>query len=264
MNKFILRWMKLVFPLWRVEFTGLVIVILGIVLVLAISVLTTRPIAFDTIDVSWPNCHNLGSSVYSSAIVGVSGGLDFRNNPCLGNELRLANSYSLYVNTGNPGFPRIKYLGSQPLTCPKRNNSLDCYSFNYGYQAASYAFRQADLADAHSSFWWLDVETDNSWTNSLMANRADLLGMIYFLKSSLFLVPRLGIYTTTDQWPAIVGNWRINLPLWLGTGANNALEAATDCSRPEVTGEAIVLTQYTLKQLDYNFNCHGWSSGPYF
>lgn len=208
-----------------------------------------------TIDVSWPNCGRLNSiGNYSAAIVGTNGGLDFRANPCLGLEGRLTNNLATYANTGNPGFPRIYQLGKGPLNC-SNNNRLLCYSFNYGYQAALYSLKQANLADVHSTFWWLDVESINSWTTSVAANRADIMGMVYALKTIRFLRPKIGIYTTDNQWIATVGHWKINLPLWLGTGQTNAQSAAKYCNQQSIIGSNILMTQYTIGKLDYDYRC---------
>ncbi len=229
---------------------------LSLATLLALVATSHLPLTHDlTIDISWPNCSRLSSvGSYSAAIIGANGGLDFRPNPCLGLEGKLTNSLATYANTGDPGFPRIRQLGKSPLNC-KNNNQLICYSFNYGYQAALYSLKQANLADIHSSFWWLDVESINSWTTSVMANRADIMGMIYAIKTVRFLRPKIGIYTTNNQWVATVGHWNINLPLWLGTGQTNAQAAAKYCNQRSIIGSNIVLTQYTIGRLDYDYRC---------
>lgn len=206
------------------------------------------------VDVSWPNCKTIPTSEYSRAIIGASGGLDFRPNPCLGRETTFANSYELYANTGDPGFPRIKIIGRGPLSCG--NHDLVCYSYNYGYQAGLYAVKQALFSAAQSDFWWLDVESINSWTNSVAANQADIAGMINAIRASNpFMTPQVGIYTANQQWVALVGHWQIGLPLWLGTGDSSAKQAQSACSSPSVTGGQLVMTQYTTGGLDYNYAC---------
>lgn len=208
------------------------------------------------VDISWPNCQRLANiELFSTVIVGVNGGLDFRLNPCLGNEIGLGINRIVYLNSGDPGFPRIKKLGTGPLNC-QSNKQLICYSFNYGYMAAIYSIKQADLANAHSAFWWIDVEAVNSWTNSIYANRADIMGMIYALKNVRILKPKIGVYTTYHQWHALMGNWHLNLPLWLGTGLTSSSQAAKKCSLPSVLGSKIIFSQYTIANLDYDYVCH--------
>jgi hypothetical protein len=253
------------FSLWIRAWMGLSLLVVALVSLLLAVIVFSRPIKLGMVDLSWPNCNRLSNRLYTSVIVGSSGGLDFRPNPCLGNEVRLSNNYVLYTNTGNPGFPRIRQLGSAgPLNCPSPT-SLVCYSFNYGYQAARYSMRQADLsAAAGSTFWWLDVEAINSWTNIVAANRADILGMIDALQSSQFLTPKVGIYTANSQWLALVGHWNVGLPVWLGTGDSTLQQATQSCRQSFLSGSPIVLSQYTIGNLDFNFTCRPWRIRNYF
>ena len=220
---------------------------------------STKPINA-TIDLSWPNCSNIPDQFSKSAVIGVTGGLDFHPNPCAGQETAVAASYAIYTNTGDPGFPRIKQLGTAPLAC--HGLELTCYSFNYGYAAGRYARMQAQYAGLHATMWWLDVESINSWTNSVAANRADIegtaLGIIGF-GHNLFTTD-IGIYSATNQWHAIVGNWRPGSVLWLGTGDLSLNAAKSACTMPRITGGPIVLTQYTLSNLDYDYVCRNLPS----
>ncbi len=213
------------------------------------------------VDLSWPNCGRLPKEYFSKAIVGVTGGLDFHANNCAGNEASMAETYELYVNTGNPGLPKINRFNNNPLAC-RGSSLLICNSFNYGYHAATYALRQASMANLHSALWWLDVETDNSWTASKNANRADIYGMLEAFSAVSFLKPKIGIYTTTNQWHAIVGNWTLGLPLWLATGSTSKETAQHACLSSSVTGKPVSMTQYLSKDgtLDYDYNCQGLAS----
>ena len=228
--------------------------LLAILLALGVIITTEyHTVNAATIDLSWPNCNNLPHARYERVIIGVNGGLDFHPNPCAGNEATLSGNYDLYANTGDPGFPRIKDVGRGPLFCRGRN--LVCYSYNYGYRAAQYSIRQARLAGLHAVRWWLDVEADNSWTRSKRANRADIRGMISALKNTKFLHVSLGVYSAPPQWLAIVGHWQTKLPLWLGTGASSASHAAARCSDSSLRGYPVVMTQYTKRNIDFNFIC---------
>lgn len=239
------------------------ILALSIISAVVIGMLGRQSMQAATIDISWPNCASLPATSYRSAIIGVNGGLDFTYNPCLGREALAAEEISIYANTGNPGFPRIRKLGNGPLKCSTKHD-LTCYAFNYGYHAAQYSIMQADLAAVHSPVWWLDVESVNSWTNSEVANREDIQGMIAALRQVVFLKPTIGIYTATNQWLALVGKWNIKYPLWLGTGSTSKLSASQDCSSQSITKGALLLTQYTKQSLDFDYSCYYYPPIKYF
>lgn len=234
------------------KYLGWVLILVAVIIaaILALEASAPRP---GIVDLSWPNCDNLPSGTFDRGIVGVNGGLDFHPNPCAGNEAREFSVFSVYANSGDPGFPRVKQKGSGPLRC--RSNNLVCYSYNYGYQAALYSIRQAELANLHVEHWWIDVETVNSWTSSKNANRANIEGMIAALARGKGAVSNVGIYSTANQWHALMGHWEIKLPLWLGTGEHNARSAANACKEPAFSDGPVVLSQYTSGALDFNLLC---------
>lgn len=250
---------------WVDQYLAILLLVIFVVVVLVIVGFFSRQSIQSTVDLSWPNCNRLSNASYALAIVGSNGGLDFKPNPCLGNEIRMSNKFVLYANSGNPGFPLIsKFKRHGPLICPKYNN-LICYSFNYGYQAAEYSIRQANLAAAAgSTFWWIDVESINSWTNSIDANRADIEGMFFAFQANRFLTPKVGIYTAYNQWLSVVGHWNNSLELWLGTGDTSLLQAKQSCRQPSFIGKSIALSQYTVGNLDFNFSCSHWQVKNYF
>jgi hypothetical protein len=227
------------------------LLILGLLL-LIFAVAAYKPkFSNNIVDVSWPNCALKGTNSFSSGIVGATGGLDFKPNPCAGQEAGWFSRYSLYMNTGYPGRAYgLKYL-STPLTCRPSNN--DCLAYNYGYNAAKYAVSYADYQAAHSNVWWLDVETDNSWTLSPLVNRNVLAGAIAAVKQIPF-VSSIGIYSTPNQWRAITGSWHNLLPEWIGTGSSSRNTALQACSSKSFTGGPIWLSQYTIK-LDTDLAC---------
>ncbi len=209
-----------------------------------------------TVDLSWPNCQDLPNLTFSNAVIGINGGLDFHSNPCAANEAAQVLKYSLYVNSGNPGYPKIREIGKYPLICGRYSGifALKCYSFNYGYEAAQYSIHQASLDGLHARFWWIDVETINSWTVNKNANRADIEGMIYALHGLLFTVG-VGIYTAPNLWHELVGNWQLGLPLWLGTGSQKLNGVANYCRTKSVTGGPVYMAQYSINNIDFDVVC---------
>jgi hypothetical protein len=177
-------------------------------------------------DVSWPNCKENLSNDQATGIVGVGGGLDFHANACLYQESRLFSTYALYLNTGYPGT-------------------------SYGYNAARYFIRYASANSVHSYRWWLDVETDNSWTNNIFQNRANLIGMYDAIKQFVPL-SRVGFYSYPGQWNEITGNWRNGTDVWSATGTSSLQTAMSGCQHSSFTLGPTLLTQYTT-QLDHNY-----------
>lgn len=228
---------------------GIFIVLLVILLGLAIT--SKKKISSTIVDVSWPNCKASPSTDFQEGIIGVTGGLDFRPNPCLAAETTWFERYALYMNTGYPGVSYGKKYLSSPRHCIISNKQ--CLGYNYGFAAAKYGLRQAARSGAYSDLWWLDVETDNSWTNSRSVNRAVLQGAIAAIEQNSFLA-EVGVYSTPNQWKIITGEWHNSLPVWLGTGLLNENGAARQCHTTSFTGGAIWLSQYTTN-LDDNVAC---------
>lgn len=202
------------------------------------------------VDVSWPNCkHNFGN--YDQGIIGVTGGLDFHANKCLSRETGNFIGYQLYENTGYPGPAIHKRLQVQPIKCPPKN--LNCMAYDYGYNASLYAIRQADLNDAHSNVWWLDVETENSWSQYPSVNIDNLMGAEQAIKDNVFL-GKVGFYSYPGQWKIITGGWKNHRPAWVATGSSNVGKAFEACTKPTFTGGQAVLSQFTYG-LDINVSC---------
>lgn len=204
------------------------------------------------LDVSWPNC-NIAAPVNNGlGVIGVTGGLDFRSNPCLYNESRWFSHIALYTNTGYAGIKNARNFLNYPNRC-SYNNEL-CLAYNYGFNSGKYAVNYANDNAVHSTSWWLDVETDNSWSSDYLYNRADLQGTIDALEQFTFK-SSIGIYSTLYQWDSITGNWQNTLPNWVATGGSSYLTAKSYCQGQAFNGGNTWLSQYTLR-LDTNYLCN--------
>jgi hypothetical protein len=204
-------------------------------------------------DVSWPksNCSASPPSQASFGIVGATGGLDFARNNCLFSEASWFPHLALYMNTGYPGISVGRNFASGPKHCSLTDNV--CLAYNYGFAAAEYGLLYAASQNVHSTSWWLDVETENSWTPNVLANRASIQGMIDAIKQNT-VIAVIGIYSTPLQWKQITGNWRNNIPNWVGTGSTRRSDALAACRGNDFTGGGTQLTQYIL-QLDHDYVC---------
>lgn len=242
------------------------------------------------IDISWPQCEAVLPTDKAFAIIGVNGGLANDTNRCLSDQLAWGalstgitsqDKLQLYVNTANPGgmatasWPssNVDSLGSivtNPYGTCDNADSLAC-AYMYGWNRAAEdawwrfvpAARAAGVNDNPSAYiWWLDVETENTWkTGSIFAtqsNVADLEGMTAYFKS---INARVGLYSTASMWSSIVGkavsiDSNLNgLPNWRPGGANQKLAQKACSAAPLTTGGKVVMTQFILNNLDYNYSC---------
>jgi hypothetical protein len=203
------------------------------------------------VDVSWPNCSASIPSV-AFGIVGVSNGTGYSTNPCLTQQASKFSNLSFYLNTGwnnkstfiNPNSPR---------QCA--SNDQNCLAYNYGYNAGVYAVNAASGAGLHSSTWWLDVETINTWNSDTNQNRNSLQGEYDALVANG--ASTVGAYSTSAQWQTITNGWKNNWPSWGATTWNTADQAKTYCKGHEFTGGPSYLMQYLPKKskIDYNVAC---------
>lgn len=205
------------------------------------------------VDMSWPkaNCRIPTRFLRSWAIVGVDDGLDFTENPCLRAETARVSGYALYANTGYPDDAFGHSFTKAPLRCAK--NDAVCIAYDYGYANGVYTVKYAAAEGVHATQWWLDVETDNSWTNNTYVNRASIAGEAAAIKHET-LIGQVGVYSYPGQWNLITGNWRNGMPNWSATGSVARSVAKSFCAGEDFTGGGTWLTQYTVR-LDEDYVC---------
>lgn len=238
-----------------------------------------KPVAVSTLgnDISWPQCGRAFPAGQAFGIVGVTGGLANDSNPCFAAQLSWAQGSSgatgqpkaaLYVNTANPGILADWWpsgnttkqgtpVGNPYGTCAHGDDEACAYV--YGYSMAQDDATIRGVATPSSYLWWLDVETENTWSPSnLHANAAVLEGMTAYFKG---IGARVGLYSTNFQWSVIVGpvsaTSNLNgLPSWLA-GASSEKDARSRClsGTPLTPGGSVALIQYVAKNLDYNVSC---------
>ncbi len=218
----------------------------------------SHPASSLLVDLSWPNCSINQNLTFELGIVGINGGLDFKQNPCLIKETLLMQRYIVYINTGYPGMARGRKYQQYPLHCYRTNAT--CLAYNYGYNATLYAIRYANLSNVHSSFWWLDVETDNSWTSTAKVNRSSIAGAAAAIKQTSPFA-KVGIYSSPNQWNLLTNNWTNYLPVWTATGNYTEQSAVLACQTASFTRGPRFLTQYT-QIVDINYVCSKDFYGP--
>jgi len=212
-------------------------------------------------DISWPQCGKALPAPAAFGVVGVTGGRPFTRNPCLASQFAWAESTpgagSFYMNTSNPGPGAVAldwYAQRSPDAACQPGNDAAC-AYNYGFNAAADAFAYAQASTGRSTgrVWWLDVEPDNSWSDTdVVANRAALQGSLDFLQRQPAVV--VGVYSTPRMWRGIMGDHRLAVPNWVA-GGNNVAEAAARCAPAySFTGGPVVLSQW-VEGLDHNYVC---------
>lgn len=225
-------------------------------------------------DVSWPQCDKALPKDQAFGIVGVNNGLANTTNPCLAEQLVWAEGSSgvtvqpkvaLYVNTANPGhagswWPTSNDYGGKTVdnpygTCDGAADAACAYMYGYAKAYDDAVIRGIDGPEKY--LWWLDVETENSWSTDKNANRADLEGMTAYFQS---IGASVGIYSTSYQWGQIVGKVSLGsnlytLPSWLA-GARTLNGAKNKCLDPPLTaGGKVTLTQFVSRGFDYDYSC---------
>lgn len=201
-------------------------------------------------DVSWPQCGGALPSNPGFAIVGVTGGKSFDENPCLAQQVSWARggqqAPSLYINTN--GAPK-RYTNA---ACGRRDEV--CRNREYGREAAAWAVAYANQSGAGDiTRYWLDVETANSWSRKTAENRAALDGFIVGLEEAGKQV--MGVYSTSYQWGRITGNWAPGLDNWVPQPGIDPSDAAAACgSAPSFAGGDVVIVQW-WGTYDENYVC---------
>ncbi len=212
-------------------------------------------------DISWPQCDRGQPEVGAFGIVGVTGGRPYTRNACLSSQFAWAEGSpggaAFYMNTSNPGVESLAldwYAQRSPNPACAPTDELAC-AYDFGFNAAAEAFAYARESTGHAAgrLWWLDVETDNTWSHTdIAANRASLQGSIDFLSRQPGVV--VGVYTTPRMWFRIMGDHRLDLPNW--TAGALSLEAAVAHCDPafSATGGPVVLSQW-VEGFDNDYVC---------
>lgn len=215
---------------------------------------------------------------FNFAIFSVTRGKAFRHNDRLAYEYSWAKFGShtaptLYMNLNAPYGSTVAGHIDSPKSCAPRaagssatsTEPTACEGYNYGYNAAQDAFAYAKSGGIESRLWWLDIETENSWSASTTVNSATIQGAIDYLNTQNI---RVGIYSMPSMWKKIagkdfiptqtIGGNPIAIPIWLPIGTATQVKAINTCLIASfISGSPIWLVQYEANAtaIDQNLAC---------
>jgi hypothetical protein len=214
-------------------------------------------------DISWPECGGAMPPSSSVAIVGVDDGHLFSQNPCFDQELAWASTASeqgLYMVVDSPiGWtsPHVLQYAYHGPAGDCTATEYACLSFNWGYNAASYAVQWAQSQGADTSQWWLDTELPTS--TSIDPPGADCYAPNFWVCDPTYndivvqaaaAVLRadgksVGVYSTRTQWQSITGGMPFAGPIWI---AGYDHPAATYCDPANASTYWFALSEPKLVQ----------------
>ncbi len=214
-------------------------------------------------DVSYPQCSTRLPRGGAFGVVGVNDGIAWSSNPCLASEYAWAagrpQAPAFYMNTANPGPISSHWNLGGPQTCSDPTSASDAgCAYDYGWNAAAYAFSLAAAATSPAAAaghdWWADVETTNSWNGNAQANAADVQGGLDYLRAQG--VATVGVYSTAYQWGQIAGGATLSGAADWVAGASSATQASSWCGPAHsFTGGPVWLVQYPSGGYDGDVRC---------
>ncbi len=237
---------------------GVLVVVLALATVSTATALSPYPPGSVGYDISFPQCGGATpAQPYAFGLVGVTGGRAFTQNPCLRAQYAWASASgrppSLYINTKYPSGTTIGERDTGPAgTCASTDTR--CQAYNYGYKTAQHAVAYAKTQGAVDvATWWLDVETENTWSADKAMNAVVLQAAIDYLKTQNVAI---GIYSTAYQWSIIAGTYAPGLPVWVA-GGRDAAHAQELCRTGTFGGGEVQLVQYVSSPFSKDVVCGG-------
>jgi hypothetical protein len=223
-------------------------------------------------DVSWPQCPaGVGSprpgyglpmpaSTAKFVLIGLTDGPGFTTNPCLPTQVAWAKSHHVYTaGYAVATYPTTRQLTAYAHSGPYSTSTLLGKLRNTGYAEARYNVARIKASGLTTPMVWIDVEIYpfRPWHASTLYNRAVVQGLVLGYQRSGF---RVGFYSTTTQWPSIVGRLNYTVPEWHTAGPRTMAVALSRCSEGSFQGGRIILAQWWTSGRDYDLTCPAYSS----
>lgn len=197
-------------------------------------------------DISYPQCPWKTLPPGDFGIVGLNNGRPFTRNPCVERLYGWAaerGTPSLYLNVAfHPSYRDHLTSWCQENTPPDLSRARTRLAWAVGCSEAAYALANAP---GPARWWWLDVETANSW-GGRQVNRTAITAAAAFLRQ--FADAPVGVYSTDRAWWIVTGFGQWNPPgvtaNWVGVAhGRTARTAAQECG-PGFSGMPVTLVQF--------------------
>lgn len=219
-------------------------------------------------DVSWPQCpvgmgirerRSLGLPLPGTraqfVVIGLTNGPAFTPNPCLAQQVEWARSRALPTSAyAVATWPTARQLAIHGATGPYAGTTRLSRLRNVGYTEGTYNLARLAAVGLTVPHVWIDVEhyPVRPWSGDRRANRAVVRGIVRAYQDAGL---QTGFYSTTLQWPDIVGPVRWGLPEWHTAGPRSKAVALTRCTEPSFQGGPIVLAQWWTADADHDVVC---------
>jgi len=155
-------------------------------------------------DVSYPQCPKPVLPKGDFGIVGVNHGRPFTVNTCSGRLYRWAEQFgtpSLYLNVAfDRSYARHVTVSCRDAVPSTVTGSRPRLGWAVGCSEGAYSLARAP---GPALWWWLDVETANSWGHGNTVNRAAIEGAVWFLRR--YAGRPVGIYSSDRSWLLVTG-----------------------------------------------------------
>jgi hypothetical protein len=208
-------------------------------------------------DVSWPQCGGSLPGPHDVGVIGVTDGRPFTTNPCLASEYawarasKMAGGAQLYLNL------EIGGSSDGPHKCAADDHQ--CRAYDYGWLSVTDAMSRASGQGVSSTFWWLDVEIGNRWSDNVDINQPTVQGAIDAVHSRNLDV---GIYSSADQWALIVPDaYQPGVPTWLAVVGDQTIAPRLCARKFSLTGGPVYMVQYDDHVFDWDHVCASGSAG---
>ena len=226
-------------------------------------------------DVSWPQCpvgmgirerRSLGLPLPGArarfVVIGLTNGPAFTPNPCLARQVAWASARALPTSAyAVATWPTARQLVRHGTTGPYAGTTRLSRLRNVGHAEGTYNLARLASVGLTVPHVWIDVEhyPVRPWSGDRRANRAVVRGIVRAYQDAGI---QTGFYSTTLQWPDIVGAVRWGLPEWHTAGPRGKAVALARCTEPSFQGGPIVLAQWWTSTADHDVICPTEATEP--